>query len=180
MRDCFFDPGKDNKDFVYFGDNPSATESIILRLISKITDNIFFDGWYSSISLLNKLTEKGNRNITVIRGNAKDFPSKIKKGGNENDYKNNIFIQKSYHKKDILFLSNYRISVDKLKDLYNIKNHGVDVFDQYLEIGSIQRATKKWYKNVLYFYIEDAIINSKIFCDKRYGKEAILLNLKKE
>ena len=52
---------------------------------------------------------------------------------------NNILIQKNNDKKDILFLYNYRILVDKLKDLYNIKNRGEDVFDQYLEIGSIQR-----------------------------------------
>lgn len=124
LWDCFFDPGKDSKDFVYFEDNPSVTESIVLRLISKITDNkernIFFDGWYSSISLLNKLTEKGYRNTTVIRGNAKDLPSKIKKDGYENAYKNNILIQKFHDKKDILFLSNYKISVDKLKNLYII------------------------------------------------------------
>jgi hypothetical protein len=93
---------------------------------------------------LNKLTEKGFRNTTVIRGNGKDLPSKIKKDGYENDYKNNILIQKYQYKKDILFLSNYRISVDKLKDLYNIKNR-VNVFDHYLEKGSIHRAIKKWY-----------------------------------
>ena len=40
-----------------------------------------------------------------------------------------------------------------MNDLYNIKNRGVNVFDQYLEMGSIKRATKKWYKNVFYFGI---------------------------
>jgi hypothetical protein len=39
LWDCFFDPGKDDKDFFYFNDNLSVTESIVLRLISKITDN---------------------------------------------------------------------------------------------------------------------------------------------
>lgn len=46
--EVFFDPGKDNNNFVNFDDNPSVTESIVLRLISNITDNkqrdIFFDG----------------------------------------------------------------------------------------------------------------------------------------
>jgi hypothetical protein len=105
-------------------------------------------GWYSSISLLNKLTEKGFRNIPVIRGNAKDLPSKIKKDEYKNAYKNNILIKKYHDKKDILFLPIYRISVDKLEDLYILKNLDVYVFDQYLEMGSIKRATKKWYKNV--------------------------------
>ena len=79
----FFDPVKDNKNFVYFDDNRSITKSIVLRLISYITENkernIVFGGWNLSISLLNKFAEKGYRNKTVIRGNAKDLPSKIKK-----------------------------------------------------------------------------------------------------
>ena len=94
MWDCFFDPGKDNKDFVFFDDNPSVRES----LSDNKERNMLFDGWYSSISLLNKLSEKGYRNTTVIRGNAKVLPSKIKKDGYKNDYKNNILIQK-YHDK---------------------------------------------------------------------------------
>ena len=64
---------------------------------------------------MNKLTEKGFRNTTVIRGNAKDLPSKIKKDGYENDYKNIILIQKYQYKKDILFLSNYYIFTLKLQ-----------------------------------------------------------------
>lgn len=61
-----------------------------------------------------------------------------------------------------------------MKDLYNIKICGVDVFDQYLEMGSIQRATKKWYKKLLYFVIEAGLINSKYICDKRFRKENII------
>ena len=39
-----------------------------------------------------KLTEKGYRNTTVIRGKSKDLPSIIKKDGYENVYKI-IFIE---------------------------------------------------------------------------------------
>ena len=45
-------------------------------------------------------------------------------------------------------------------------------------MGSIQRATKKWYKKVLYFGIEAAIINSKIIRDKKYGKETNIIEFK--
>ena len=65
-----------------------------------------------------------------------------------------------------------------MKDLYNIKNRDVNVFDQYLELGSIQRVTKKWYKKVLYYGIEAAIIKSKLICDKRYGKETTIIEFR--
>lgn len=73
---------------------------------------------------MNNLTKKGYRNTTIIRRKVNNLPSKIKKDGYENAYKNNILIQKYHDKKDILFLL--------MKDLYNIKNNGVDAFDQYL------------------------------------------------
>ena len=61
--------------------------------------------------------------------------------------------------------TNYKIDKEDLKNTYNIKNRGVDVFDQYLENSSIQRKTKKWYKKVFLFWIDATIINSKIICE---------------
>jgi hypothetical protein len=40
LWDCFFDPGKDNKDFVFFDDNPSVRES----LSDNKERNMLFDG----------------------------------------------------------------------------------------------------------------------------------------
>ena len=73
-------------------------------------------------------------------------------------------------KKKIFFATNYKIDKEDLKNTYNIKNRGVDVFDQYLENSSIQRKTKKWYKKVFLFGIDAAIINSKIICELKEKK----------
>lgn len=54
----------------------------------------------------------------------------------------------------------------------------MDVFDQYLGICTIQRTTKKWYKKVLLFGVDAAIINARIICDIRYGKEITTLQFK--
>ena len=127
---------------------------------------------------MNKLTKLGYLNTTVFRNNAKDLPSKIKEEGYNNAYKDNVLIQKYQDKKAILFGSNYKILSDDIKNIYNVKNRGVDVFDQYLGICTIQRTTKKWYKKVLLFGVDAAIINAKIICDIRYGKETTTLQFK--
>lgn len=168
-----FAPGKVGKDFIYYEDNKTIAESIVLRLLKPLNDgkkrNIFFYGWYSSISLLNKLSNMRYLNTTVLKNNAKDMPSKIKEDGYYSAYKNNILIQKYEDKKNIYFATNYYINTDNLRNTYNIKNRGVDIFAQFLEKGSIQRKTKKWYKKILLYGIDCSIINVKILCDLRYG-----------
>ena len=63
-----------------------------------------------------------------------------------NAYKDEILIQKFKDKKTILFGTNYNIKVNDLKENYNKFNGGVDVFDQKLQITSMQRKTVKWEK----------------------------------
>ena len=75
----FFDTEKEGKVFVIYENNPNIAESIVFRLISCINGgkkrNIFFDGWYSSIDLMNKLTKLGYLNTTILRNNEKDLSS---------------------------------------------------------------------------------------------------------
>ena len=56
LYNMLFEPGKICKNFINFENNSSISESIVLRLLSCVNDkkqrNIFFDGWYSSISLM--------------------------------------------------------------------------------------------------------------------------------
>ena len=103
LYNILFDPGKDGKKFIYFEENTSLSESIVLKLLSCVNDNkqrnIFFDGWYSSINLIKKLTEMGYMNTTILRSNAKGLPSKIKLEGYDNAYKDKILIQKYEDKK---------------------------------------------------------------------------------
>ena len=146
LYNMIFDPGKYGKEFLYFDKNDSISESIVLQLLSCINDNkqrnLFFDGWYSSINLIEKLTKLGYLNTTVLRNNSKGLPQKIKLPCYDNAHKNEILIQKYEDKKTIYFATNYSIEKEDLKNLYNLKNRGVDVFDQCLEITSIQRKTK--------------------------------------
>ena len=96
----------------------------------------------------------------MIRNNAKNLLSKIKEENNNIAYKNYILIQKFEGKKTILFATNFKKELEDIKNIYNIKNRGIDAFDQYLSISSIQRRCKKWYEKVLLFGIDASIINA--------------------
>ena len=184
LYNMLFDPGKVCKDFIYTENSSSLAESIVLKLLSCIKDkkrrNVFCDGWYSSISLMKKLTKMGFLHTTVLRANSKDLPPKIKMEGYDKAYNDEILIQKYEGKKTILFATNYKIDKEELRNIYNIKNRGVDTFDQYLEISSIQRRTKKWYKKILLFGIDAAIINAKILCEKKNGKSYTTVKFKEK
>jgi len=184
LYNMLFDPGKTGRDFVHFDDNSSLSESIVLRLLSCLNDkkqrNIFFDGWYSSISLMKKLTKLGYLNTTVLRNNSRDLPAKIKLEGYDKAISDGIIIQKYEGRKTILFATNYEIDKEELRNIYNIKNRGVDTFDHYLEISSIQRRTKKWYKKIILFGIDASIINSKIICELRTGKSYTTVDFKEK
>ena len=81
LSNMLFDPGKYGKEFLYFDKNDSISESIVLQLLSCINDNKqrnpFFDGWYSSINLIEKLTKLGYLNTTVLRSNSKGLLRKL-------------------------------------------------------------------------------------------------------
>ena len=53
----YFNPGKTHKDLIIFDETKKYAESIVLKLIElldKRQRNIYFYGWYSSISLMNE------------------------------------------------------------------------------------------------------------------------------
>ena len=183
LYNMLFDPGRSGKNFIWSEDSASLAESIVLKLLSAVTDktrrrNVFFDGWYSSINLMKKLTKLGFLNTTVLRANSKELPTKIKKEGYDKALNEEILIQKYEGKKTIYFATNYKIDIEELRNIYNIKNRGVDTFDQYLEISSIQRRTLKWYKKIFLFGIDCSIINSKILFELRTGKQTTTVKFK--
>ena len=183
LYNMLLDPGRIGKDLIYYEGNNSLNESIVLRLLSCIKDqkkrNVFFDGWYSSLSLMKKLTKMGYLNTTVLRANSKEIASKLQ-SGSDKFKKDGILIQKYEGKRTILFATNYEIDKEELRNIYNIKNKGVDTFNHYMEISSIQRRTKKWYKKLLFFGIDASIINSKILCELRTGKSYTTVRFKEK
>ena len=128
---------------------------------------------------MNELTKKGFLNTTNFRKNTVGLPSKIKEKSIYNAYNENILIQKYTDKKDIYFATNYNINISKLRDEYNIKNRGVDKFDQNLLYLNSQRRTLKWWKKVFHFGIDSSILNSKILFDKNYNKKTEVFEFKK-
>lgn len=74
-------------------------ENIVLKLLEIINDykprNVYFDGWYSSINLMKKLSSKGYLNRTFFRSNVIILPSKIKNESKANAYKDEIFFKNS-------------------------------------------------------------------------------------
>jgi len=184
LYNLLLDPGKTGKEFVELKDNSSFSESIVLRLVSCITDkrqrNLFCDGWYSSISLMKKLTNMGYLVTTVLRNYSKEIPSKLKSKDYDKAYNDEILIQKYEGKKTILFATNYEIEKEKLRNIYNIKNRGVDTFDHYLAISSIQRMTRRWYKKIILFGVDASLINAKIICELKTGKSYTTVQFKEK
>ena len=184
LYNMLFDPGKIGKEFLQYDENYTLSENIVLKLLSCLKDNkernLFCDGWYSSIGLMKKLSKMGYLVTTVLRNNSKELPSKIKLSGYDKAYCDGIFVQKYEGKKTILFATNYEVDKEELRNIYNIKNRGVDTFDQYLEMSSIQRRTKRWYKKILLFGIDASIINSKILCELRTGKSYTTVRFKEK
>ena len=64
LYNILFETGKDRKDFVYYKDNKTIAKLIVLRLLKLLNDEkkYYFDEWYSSINLFNKLSNLGYLN----------------------------------------------------------------------------------------------------------------------
>ena len=182
LYNMLFDPGKAGKSFIWNENTSSLSEAIVLKLLEPLDNkkkrNVFFDGWYSSLSLMKKLSKMGYLNTTVLRASSKELPAKIKTEGYNKAYNEELLIQKYEGKKTIYFATNYKIDIEELRNIYNIKNRAVDTFDAYLQISSIQRRTLKWYKKIFVFGIDAAIINSKILFELKTGKPITTVKFK--
>ena len=132
--------------------------------------NLFFDGWYSSINLIEKLTKLGYLNTTALRINSKGLPSKMKLPSYDNAHKNEILIQKYEDKKTIYFATNYSIEKEDFNNLYNLKNRGVDVF--WSMFGNHVNPKKKIsHKKLFLFCIDASILSGKIIYELKTGKK---------
>ena len=182
LYNMLFDPGKAGKNFIWNENSASLSEAIVLKLLEPLDNkkkrNVFFDGWYSSLSLMKKLSKMGYLNTTVLRASSNELPAKIKSEGYNKAYNQDLLIQKYEGKKTIYFATNYKIDIEELRNIYNIKNRAVDTFDAYLQISSIQRRTLKWYKKIFVFGIDAAIINSKILFELKTGKSITTVKFK--
>ena len=165
LYNLIMDPGRAYKKALAFKDDSAYAENIVLKLIENIKKNephrIFFDGWYSSISLLTKLKKRGFLALSILRNNTKDIPKNIK-NNKSFAYSKDILLQRYHDKKLILFISNFKDSVDNLRNIYNVENRGVDKLNQKMSYYTTNRKEYKWWKKIFLFGINCCCINSRI------------------
>ena len=174
-----FDPGQNYKNLLIEDEEISFTENIVLSLLQKLEGKghrVFFDSWYSSVSLIEKLTDKGFQVISTLRNNSKNLPSKSEFNKNSKNFaycnEMRALIQKYSDKKDIYFISNYDVPMDDMRNTYNFQNRGVDKMNENMSFYNIERRVLKWWKKIFFFGIEISITNAKILHDKFFNSYA--------
>ena len=172
LYNFIIDPGKKFKERLYnTKDDSRYAEFIVLKLIENIKNGphrLFFDGWYSSISLLTKLKQRGFLAMSILRNNTKNLP-KLIKNNKDFAYSDDVLIQKYHDHKLILFVSNFKDTVDNLRNLYNVENRGVDKLNQKISCNSTNRKEYKWWKKLFLFGINSSIVNSKIIYEIKHN-----------
>ena len=108
--ELIFDPGKLYNELIAPEQDELFTKQIVLSLLTNLKNKrhkVFFDNWYSSISLAKELNSKCFFFISTIRQNIKNFPEKnlIENSSKHYafDFKDNLIIQNMKIKK-IFFL----------------------------------------------------------------------------
>ena len=87
--DFIFDPGQNYRNLIMEDEEISFTENIVLSLLKKLEHKghrVFFDSWYSSVSLVEKLTERGFQVISTLRNTSKNLPSKAEFNKNSKNF----------------------------------------------------------------------------------------------
>uniref|UniRef100_A0A0K8VPL0 PiggyBac transposable element-derived protein 1 n=1 Tax=Bactrocera latifrons TaxID=174628 RepID=A0A0K8VPL0_BACLA len=172
----------------------SISSDIVLHLASNVHRDknykLFFDNWFSSISLMIALIERGILAAATIRGNRikncslMNENDLMKKGRGSYDFKyeavHNIAECRWYDNKGVQLLSNYIVEnpvsqcirwcrkqkkyIDvprpAVVDYYNKHMGGVDLADMLLNLYKINHRSEKWYMRIVYWCISTVVVNS--------------------
>ena len=152
--------------------------------------HIYFDNYFASPLLAYKLKERGHDATCTLRGNRKAGAEKFlmtekvmkKKGRGSVDFvsSNGVIVTQWYDRKLVTVASTKyatvprdlvdRWSANKTSEIqifrpfnvrmYNKGMGGVDLADQYLSNYRLGIKTMKWYKKMLYFFIDLSISNA--------------------
>ncbi|XP_064479057.1 piggyBac transposable element-derived protein 3-like [Ornithodoros turicata] len=169
-------------------------EHVVLQLSEGVKEGtqLYFDNFFTTTSLLEKLSEKGVYAAGTLRTNRRDLPPEIK---SDNKLQKGEYIWRSKGKltayqwrdnKNVNALSNFhnpndvcevsrRLSTDakigvtcpKVLADYNQWMGGVDRFDQKRNSYRCDRRSKKWWYRIFYYLLDAAVVNSFI----QYGAE---------
>ncbi|XP_062595326.1 piggyBac transposable element-derived protein 4-like [Saccostrea cucullata] len=181
----------------------SVGQEVVLKLTESLEGknfHVFYDSFFTSIALARSLLEKRIFSCGTIMRNRKGFPSDLKNlpRMNQGEYvtrqDGKLSATVWMDSRPVAILSTTASTVEmsanacrRLKDgteisvprpqsvgHYQAFFRGVDIFDQLRSKYSVGRPSKKWWKYVLHFLINTAIINTFLIM-----KESVNLPKKK-
>ena len=181
---------------------------VVLSLLKHITEanhKVFFDHFFSSLPLLERLKALNILACGTIRTNRKDLPSlapdkSLKRG--EFDYhstSNGITVYKWIDKKPVHFVSNYHevstttvqrrnrdgskstVPCPQIVEDYYKYMGGTDKHDMLRELYGVNRKNCKWWHRLFFGLLDMAIVNSFVlFCDATQKKSISCFDFRRE
>lgn len=178
-------------------------ERIVLKLTKpywKQSRLIFFDNYFTSITLLERLKTENTLACGTIRANRKGIPpnlmkdSEIVRGDFDHRFSTSgIGIFKWRDNKAVLFGSNYHgnheiTSVQRtmkdgsklttkcppvVKD-YNDFMGGVDLADRYRSLYNIDRKSSKWWMRIFWGLLDITFVNAYVIYGEMFGETDVL------
>lgn len=143
--------------------------------------HIYFDNFFSSVTLLEHLETNGTYACATVRCNRRDLPQcareKLRPGEKVVSQKGCVVFTKWHDKRDVSVISsncsplavdvvvsrrNQNVSKPAVVDLYNKHMGGVDRADQIRQYYSVGRSSYKWYRYLFWFLIDISICDSFI------------------
>ena len=140
---------------------------------------VYFDNFFSSVTLLEHLEANGSYACPTVRCNRKDLPQYAKEklflGEKAVSQKGSAVFTKWHDKRDVSIIStncsplaadvvvsrqNQDVSKPAVVDKYNKHMGGVDLADQLRQHYSIGRSSYKWYRYIFWFLMDISISNS--------------------
>ena len=199
--------GKDEK-----ADNKTRSElglggEVVLSLTKDLAGQnhkLFFDNYFSSIPLLEKLQQQKFPSCATIRPSRKDFPAlandkSLKRG--DYDFRSTargITAYKWMDTKPVHFISNYHgtepttvqrkqkngqkltVKCPRVASDYNKHMGGVDKHDMLRQIYGIDRKSVKWWHRLFFGLLDMAVVNAFIIYRESTGSSLSLLDFRRE
>lgn len=182
--------GKETTDH-NMGESKSKTEKVVMRLMRPYLlcgHHLFMDNYYNSVNLSQKLIDLKTHCTGTLRSDRKGNPiditkKKLKTGEHIWARNNKVYVSKWKDKRPVLMITTNihpsivevrnRFGKTRLKpaevELYNRHMSGIDRSDQMVSYYSCPRKTIRWYKKVLFHFLDIAVWNA-YFLFKKYKK----------
>lgn len=171
----------------------SKTEELVFRLMGPYLNkghHIYMDNFYNSVSLSSKLLRHKTHSTGTLRTNRRGNPSivikkKMRKGEHIWEKKTeSVYVSKWKDKREVVAITTgykpvivtvrNKYGIEKEKpieiDAYNRHMSGIDKSDQMLSYYICPRKTIRWYKKVIFRFLDIAMWNSYFLNTKSVRK----------